>query len=87
MGCTRWKPSTKNGEIEFKKKVMGAVWAENKDSLVAIQKNIEEAATSFSHTTKSTRQNEATTTPEEVIVQENGSGDEQSLGNKRGRTG
>ena len=54
MGCTKWKPSTGDGEIEFKKKVKGAVWAENKDSLVAFQKNIEEAATSFSHTTKST---------------------------------
>ena len=74
MGCTRWKPSTGDGEIEIKK-VMGAVWAENKDSLVAFQKNIEEAATSFSHTTKSTRQNEATTSPEEVFVQENSNGD------------
>ena len=37
-GWARWKPSNEGGKIEFKKKVMGANGAVNKDSLVETQK-------------------------------------------------
>ena len=43
-------------KIEFKKKVMGPNGADNEDSLVMIQNNIEEAANTVSHATESTRQ-------------------------------
>ena len=37
-----WKPSPEDGNIDYRKTVMGVNEAENKDSL-AIQKNFEEA--------------------------------------------
>ena len=48
-GWTGWKPSTEDGKIEFRKMVMGANEAENRDSFPVIQKDIEEAAKSIGH--------------------------------------
>ena len=52
----------------LKKRVMGSNETDNTDNIAMTQKNVEEAATSISHTAKSARQKEAKNAIEEVTL-------------------
>ena len=89
-GWARWRPSNEGGKIEYKKKVMGANGAVNKDSLVETQKKKEDAAKAVSLTKKSTRQKRSKAKLRKMLQNEKkqrqgvqGQLNEKSSGNKR----